>query len=171
MAVEDGPVDVLVNNAALCPRVPFLETSEETLERVWRINFKAAYLLAQAVVPHMDRGASIVNIISPSAYVGGLVNVSAYAASKAALANLTKSLARELGPRGIRVNSVSPGLMRSRMMENVTPGKLSRLLEDVPLGRLAEPEEVAQAALLLCQPGASFTTGSTLFADGGLTMI
>lgn len=165
-----GSIDVLVNNAAICPRRPFLEMDEETLEQVWQVNFKAAYLLTQYTVPHMGEGGAIVNITSPAARLGGLLNVSAYAATKAALENLSKSLARELGPRGIRINSLSPGTMESPLLANITDELREGLISDIPLGRFADPAEVARAAVFLAGPKASFTTGSTLYVDGGFTM-
>jgi len=168
LAHQCGDVDIVVNNAASFPGALTVEQDVATFESTFDTNVRGAYFLVAALVPGMLRRGrgSIVNVTSMVAFKG-VPGASSYSASKAALESLTRTWATEFGPHGVRVNSVAPG-------PTATPGvaaewgdtndELGRML---PLGRTAQPAEIAQAVLFLASPRSSFVTGSTLHADGG----
>jgi 3-oxoacyl-[acyl-carrier protein] reductase len=165
-----GGVDVLVNNAAvgrfgLFPLMRLVEIDE-----MLAVNLRANVVLARLCTPAMiaRRGGTILNISSVNA-VRGNAGVAVYSATKAALDGFTRALARELGPRNIRVNSLAPGYFDSEMVESLTERQLQKLVRSTPLGRLGTMEEIVQAALFLISPAASFITGHTLVVDGGVT--
>ncbi len=166
-----GPIDILVNNAGLLARGPFDETTGEQWDRLVAVNLTGVFNCVQAVVPAMRgrRGASIVNIASVSAEKGGgaMGNVW-YGATKAGVVAMTKGLGRELGPQGIRVNAIAPGVIETGMVrEHLSPELREKVLARFPLGRFATVEEVAQVALFLASDAASFVTGETIAVDGG----
>src|SRR5579862_1829988 len=151
-----GRVDVLVNNAAIAARVPIGETDAHVIDRMYAVNVRAPILLAAALAPTMARngGGAIVNLSSVSGLRGAPHRV-AYAATKGAIDAVTRALAMELGPLGIRVNSVAPGVVDT--VEALTP-----------LGRWANPDDVADVVVFLASEAARFVTGATLTADGGM---
>jgi NAD(P)-dependent dehydrogenase (short-subunit alcohol dehydrogenase family) len=168
LAAAVGPVDVLVNNAAHFPLIATLDESPETYERTFNVNVRGAFFLTAALLPAMIEhgGGNIVNVTSLGA-VKGVPRFAVYCATKAALESLTRTWAVEFAPHGIRVNTVAPAT-------TVTPGFLAEwgdqaaeLGKNFPLGRPAQPEEVAHAILFVASPHASFVTGSTLAVDGG----
>jgi 3-oxoacyl-[acyl-carrier protein] reductase len=165
-----GRVDVLVNNAGLATEgiLPTMRAADiiEAIE----VNFTSALVLAQACSRLMLRQGCgcIVNISSVNA-IRGYSGVAVYSATKAALDGLTRSLARELGPRQIRVNSVAPGYFDSEMTSNMTEEQKQRIARRTPLGRLARIDEIANAVHFLTSDQASFITGQTLVVDGGMT--
>jgi dehydrogenase/reductase SDR family protein 4 len=167
---EFGKVDILVNNAATnIAQEPVLQVDENKFDKMVEINLKSAFRLIQAIAPGMcDRGAgSIINIASISGlrpqYQGML-----YSMTKAALIMMTKSYAQELGPRGVRVNAIAPGLIQTELSEYYWKDKnLTQVLEKQPIRHLGQPEEVAEAAVLLASDGASYITGQTMVVDGG----
>jgi len=165
-----GRVDVLVNNAGIAAEGVLPTMRTEDIADVIEVNLTAAVILAQAAARVMLRQGSgcIINISSVNA-IRGHAGVAAYSASKAALDGLTRSLARELGPRRIRVNSVAPGYFDSDMVQDMSDDQRQRIARRTPLGRLARIEEVANAVLFLASDQASFITGQTLVVDGGLT--
>lgn len=165
-----GKIDVLVNNASF---FGFADLASQTIDD-WRqtfaTNVDAAFHMSQAVLPHLAEGASIVNVSSVSA-LGGDLMMSAYNAAKGALTNYTRALAVELGSRGIRVNAVLPSIAwteRTAVLRD-NPEIVAREIERLPLGRIAEAEEVAAAIAFLASEDASFITGVNLPVDGGLT--
>ena len=165
-----GRIDVLVNNAgvAMDGILPTMRTSD-IVEAV-EVNLTAALVLAQACSRLMLRQGSgcIVNISSVHA-IRGHAGVAVYSATKAALDGFTRSLARELGPRKIRVNSVAPGYFDSEMVKGMAEEQKQRIARRTPLGRLARVDEVANAVHFLTSDQASFITGHTLVVDGGIT--
>lgn len=173
-----GHIDILVNNAGINTsggRVPIHEYSMLDWERILAVDLTGVFITSQAVIPIILRGGggSIVNISS----VAGLVPLrlqTAYVAAKAGVANLTRSMALELGPLGIRVNCVAPGSTLTRGTEALFYGphgaytdKAASLLAHIPLGRPGKPEEIAAAVLFLVSPDASYINGAVLPVDGG----
>jgi NAD(P)-dependent dehydrogenase (short-subunit alcohol dehydrogenase family) len=161
-----GRLDVLVNNAGLFERMPALDLDEASWDRVLDVNLKGAFFCAQAAARAMrGRGGVIVNIASDAAWSGGINPCLHYAASKAGLVSITRSLARELAPQGIRVNALAPGLITTDMGD--TAGSTLPGLT-IPLGRQGTPEEVAAAVVFLASDEASYVTGANLNLSGGL---
>jgi NAD(P)-dependent dehydrogenase (short-subunit alcohol dehydrogenase family) len=163
-----GDVDILVNNAASFPAAVTVEQDLASFEKTFDTNVRGAYFLAAGLVRGMlERGrGSIVNVTTMVA-AKGVAGASAYSASKAAVESLTRTWAAEFGARGIRVNSVAPGPTKTEGVQAEWGETNEELGRTLPLGRTAEPEEIAEAVLFLASPRASFITGSTLHADGG----
>ena len=163
---ELGPVTLLVNNAGL-----FQDMDDETWDRFFAVNVGGAKNAIQAVLPHMlsEKTGCIVNLTSIWGLRGASCEV-AYAATKAALVGLTRSLALELAPSHIRVNAVAPGSIETDMVRMLGPETRDLLIEETPLGRLGTPEDVAHAVAFLASEKASFLTGQILTADGGFTV-
>lgn len=163
-----GAPDVLINNAGFSSQELFTDVAPEEWRKQLDVNLSGAFYMCQKAVPHMisqGRG-SIVNISSIWGIAGGACEA-AYSAAKAGLIGLTKSLARELGPSGIRVNCVAPGVIDTQMNAMHSKETLTALTEDTPLGRLGMPHEIASAVYFLASDDASFITGQTLCVDGG----
>lgn len=166
-----GGLDVLVNNAGLICVGPAEKTPGEEWDRLVATNLTGLFNCIQAALPLMDgrAGAAIVNIASVSAEKGGgaIGNVW-YGTTKAGVVALTKGLGRELGPRGIRVNAISPAVVDTAMTHDLlATGLGQKAIARIPLGRLAEKSDVARAALFLASAEASFITGETVAVDGG----
>jgi NAD(P)-dependent dehydrogenase (short-subunit alcohol dehydrogenase family) len=160
-----GPVTGLVNNAGVIAGLgAFAGLTEADLRRTFEVNVIGAMLCTQEAVRRMGAGGCIVNVSSAAATLGSPGEYVHYAASKAALDTVTLGLSKELGPAGIRVNTVSPGIIRTEIHE---PGRLDRLGPTVPAGRPGEPEEVAAAIAWLLSAEASYVTGAILRVAGG----
>ena len=168
---EFGPVEVLVNNAGIAEQRKFQDFSQDFWLHIFGVNVDGAYHTIQAVLPHMlhEKRGCIVNISSIWGQRGASCET-AYSASKAALIGLTRSLAMELAPSGIRVNCVAPGVIRTDMVEVLGEETLSDLARETPMGRLGTPEEIAAAVAFFAGEGASFVTGQVLTADGGFIL-
>lgn len=164
-------VDVLVNNAGIALIRLFQDTDENDFDRLFDVNVKGAFLCAQAVTDGMvsQRQGCMINISSMWGEVGASCEV-AYSASKAALIGLTKALAKELGPSGVRVNCVSPGTINTEMNRELDAETRQGLAEETPLQRLGTGEDVAQAVLFLASDAASFITGQVLGVNGGFVI-
>jgi 3-oxoacyl-[acyl-carrier protein] reductase len=165
-----GRLDLLVNNAGIAVEGVLPIMRPEDMAEAVDVNLTAGLVLTQAASRAMLRQGSgcIVNVSSVNA-IRGHAGVAVYSATKAALDGLTRSLARELGPRNIRVNSVAPGYFQSDMVKEMPAAEKERIARRTPLGRLARIEEVANAVFFLASDQASFITGQTLVVDGGIT--
>jgi NAD(P)-dependent dehydrogenase (short-subunit alcohol dehydrogenase family) len=171
-----GGVDVLYNNAGVSLGGTVLTTSDDEWERCWSVNVMGTVVCSRAVVPHLGPGAAIVNTASAAAHVG-VRELAAYTAAKGAIVALTRSMAVDLAPLGVRVNAVSPGTVVTPMSERLILARgggdraagIAATVPKYPIGRLGEPEEIANVALFLAGPAASFVTGITVAADGGMT--
>lgn len=165
-------VDILVNNAgALVKRARLAEVTESLYDEVMNLNVKSAYFFAQAVAPHMieQKSGIIVNLSSIAGRNGGGIGASVYAASKAAVTCLTKGMARELAPHGIRVNAVSPGTVDNYFHEKYsTREMLDQVVKMTPAGRLSTNEDVADVIVFLCSEAARYVHGQTIEINGGM---
>ncbi|HTS20435.1 MAG TPA: glucose 1-dehydrogenase [Casimicrobiaceae bacterium] len=168
---EHGRIDVLVNNAGILKSGSVVDATIEDWDQVCRVNLSGVYYCCKAVMPSMlrRRSGSIVNIASVSAARGGGVfgNV-LYGTTKAGVVALTKGLARELGPSGIRVNCIAPAVTETGMTRALlTPERRLSALASIPLGRFATAEDIANMVLILASDVSSFVTGETIVVDGG----
>ena len=167
-----GAVDVLVNNAGITRDNLFMRMSEDEWDSVMQVNLKSAMILSKGVMRGMmkARWGRIVNISSIVGATGnpGQAN---YAASKAGLVGMSKSLAYEVASRGITVNCVAPGFITTAMTEKLTEDQKSAILGQVPAGRMGEPDEIAASVLYLASAEAGYLTGTTLHINGGMAML
>lgn len=165
-------LDVLVNNAGIAPSKPFLDMSEDDWDRVIRVNLKGAFLVGQAaaklMVAKKTQGA-IVNMSSVNALLA-IPGLAAYNVSKGGLNQLTRVMALELAPHGIRVNAIGPGTIATELARKAvlgSPEAKTKIMSRTPMGRLGEPEEIAEIALFLASKRSSYMTGQIVYADGG----
>lgn len=170
VAERFGSIDVLVNNAGVAIDGVVALAQEEDVDAMVDLNLKGTIGLTRSVVrrmlqQHSGRIINISSIVGLSGYRG----LAVYSATKAALDGLTRALARELGSRGITVNSVAPGYLRTEMTHGLDEDDLQQIVRRTPLGRLGEPADVAAAVLFLASPEAAFVTGHVLVVDGGLS--
>ncbi|HZT28371.1 MAG TPA: SDR family NAD(P)-dependent oxidoreductase [Bryobacteraceae bacterium] len=170
-----GRLDILVNNAGIEITGTVVELAPEQWERQLAVNLRGAFLCARAAIPRMrDRGGAIVNISSVHAYVSYAGNA-AYDASKAGLIGLTRTMALDHGPDGIRVNAICPGYIQTPLLEKWLrelpdpESAMRQVLAFHPLGRIGTPRDIAQACLFLVSDAASFVTGASLVVDGAMT--
>jgi 3-oxoacyl-[acyl-carrier protein] reductase len=166
-----GRVDVLVNNAGITKDGLFMRMREEDWDLVLRVNLKGAFNCTQAVIRFMikERAGRIVNITSLVGQMGNAGQTN-YAASKAGIMGFTKSLAREVASRAITVNAVAPGYINTEMTASLPDKVKEAFREQIPLGRIGEPEDVAEAVYWLCGEGSTYITGQVIHVNGGLYM-
>jgi 3-oxoacyl-[acyl-carrier protein] reductase len=165
-----GGIDVLVNNAGVANEGVLGLFRDEEVDQVVDLNLKATIAITRAVTRRMLRQGHG-RVINVSSIVGlsGYRGLSVYSATKAGLDGFTRALARELGSRGITVNSVAPGYLRTEMSHGLDEAQLGQIARRTPAGRLGEPEDVAAAVRFLASPEANFVNGHVLVVDGGLT--
>ena len=166
-----APPDILVNAAGVNAATPFLEITDGEWAKIFRVNLDSVRLACQILGPGMlERGSgSVINLASMSAVVP-LSRVFTYSASKAAVLNLTRNLAREWAPSGVRVNALSPGFFPAEQNRKIlSPDRVEDILRHTPMARFGEPAELAGAALLLASDAGRFVTGSNLCVDGGFS--
>ncbi len=165
-----GHIDILVNNAGIARDQLLLRMSEEEWDAVLNVNLKSAFLCSRAVVRHMlkQRWGRIVSISSVVGIMGnpGQAN---YAASKAGIIGFTKTLAKELGSRGITANAIAPGFIETRMTQQLNENQRQELFKRIPLGSLGTPQDVAEAVAFLASEEARYISGQVLGVDGGMT--
>lgn len=166
----DQAFDILVNNAGTNRPKPLEDVTADDYAAVMDLNVRASYFLTQTVVANMPAGASVINISSQMGHVGA-INRSLYCASKSAVEGMTRALAVELGPRGIRVNSVCPTFIETPMTQPyfAEPGFRESVIAKIPLGRLGQIEDIMGPVVFLASPAAGLVTGSALMVDGGWT--
>jgi 2-hydroxycyclohexanecarboxyl-CoA dehydrogenase len=165
--VELGPVSILVNNAGITGFCPFLEITEEALQRIYRINLAGPFILTQSVMPDMLAAAwgRIIFISSSSAQTGA-INMAHYSSSKGGIIALTKSLAREFAARGITVNNIPPGFIDTPMTR-ASPIDIDAVAGDSPMKRAGQPQDIAAACAFLASEAAGYVTGQTFGVNGG----
>ena len=165
-----GRIDVLINNAGAGSPKPLHETDDETLDAFLNLMLRAPFRLCREAIGHMGEGSGIVNVTSTYAVIGGRRG-GAYSASKGGLDALTKHIACDYGPRGIRANCVAPGVTMTDMVRHRFDDEMFKRVnvETTPYPRLGEVEDVASTIAFLCSPGAAFINGQTIVVDGGWT--
>lgn len=163
-------IDVIVHSAGIFEPMPFEETTVESLDRQWLTNVRAPFLITQAAFPHLQPGSSVIFISSIAGYVA-FPNSVAYCATKGAIELMTRALALELSPRGVRVNTIAPGNIKTPMNERfrAMPGYEEKMDALTPAGRHGEPEEIAAAIVFVASDEASFVHGASFLVDGGWT--
>jgi NAD(P)-dependent dehydrogenase (short-subunit alcohol dehydrogenase family) len=170
VARDLGPIDVLVNNAGVFPRVPFLELAESDWDYVLDVNLKGSCFCAQAVAKRMvaaGRPGAIINLTSGAAYRGSPRGAH-YSASKGGVVSLTRQMALELAPHRIRVNAIAPGLTDTAQPRyGSSEEEIAATARAIPLGRIAQPDDIARTAVFLASDEAGFVTGQILHVNGG----
>ncbi len=167
-----GRIDILVNNAGILNQTATEALTEDQWDRLMAINLKAVFFLTQAVLPLMVQqgGGAIISLASLAARVGGIAAGVDYATSKAGVIGLTRTLARQYGPKGIRVNAVAPGVIMTEMTRPWPEEIRQDFVARTPLRRLGTPEDVARVVAFLAGPESGFITGATIDVNGGLYM-
>ena len=167
VAKEHGRIDILVNNAGVSESTPFEKYTEELFDKVMDLNVKGLYNCARAVTDVMTaQGSGVILNTSSMVSIYAQPSGMAYPTSKFAVNGMTRALARELGPKGIRVNAVAPGITETDMMKAVPKEVIAPLVARIPLGRLGQPEDIANAFLFLASDEASYISGIVLQVDG-----
>ncbi|MCB1180987.1 MAG: 3-oxoacyl-ACP reductase FabG [Chlamydiia bacterium] len=168
---EFGPIDILVNNAGVTRDNLLMRISEEDWEAVINTNLKSVYNTCRSIVRPMmkSRKGKIINITSVVGLMGNAGQTN-YAASKSGMIGFTKSLAKEMGSRNICINCIAPGFIRSEMTDRLEEKTASNYLNQIPMGRFGEPEDVADVALFLASSMADYITGQVITVDGGMVM-
>ena len=168
-----GTVDILVNNAAYCPGGPLDSYTIGVWEKTFRVNVTGCFLASQQHINRLraaGKTGKIVNLVSQAAFLGSTSGHLPYDSSKGAVISMTRALAREVAREGINVNAIAPGLVKTEMVAANLATKLDFYLSRIPLHRIAEPEDIANAAVFLASAAASYITGTTMDLTGGMLM-
>jgi 3-oxoacyl-[acyl-carrier protein] reductase len=167
-----GPVEILVNNAGICPMTPPDEIGEAEWDRVLAVNLKGAFLCTQAALPGLRAAGwgRVINVASVAGQMGGVAVGVHYAASKGGLLAMTKTFARILAPHGVTVNAIAPSTVETGLMAGWSEQVRQEIRAKMPLGRFIQPDEIAAAAVFLCSPAAGAITGATIDVNSGLLM-
>ncbi len=168
-----GRLDILVNNAGICPRIPVDEMTEEMFDLMFNINLKPVFFLTRAAanVMKLQNWGRVVNISSTAGRIGAMHNSTVYSGTKGGVLAMTKSLARHYAPYNILINAIAPGTVDTRMFANVAAETREEYVETVPLGRFAQPIEIAHSIVHLCSEETTWVTGATLDVNGGVVMV
>ena len=163
-----GKIDILINNAGLSSSTPLTSYTPEELDKIIDVNIKAVFICSKNIVPYFEKnhGGVILNTSSMVSIYGQPAGC-VYPMSKFAVNGLTKSLSRELAPVGIRVNAVAPGITKTDMVASLPDEMIKPLIATIPIGRIGEPEDIANACLFLASDMASYVTGEIMQVDGG----
>ena len=166
-----GRVDIMVNNAGITKDTLLVRMSDDDWDAVLRVNLKGTFLFSRAVAKYMmkQRSGAIVNIASVIGLIGNAGQCN-YAASKAGVIALTKSTAKELASRGVRVNAIAPGFISSKMTDALSQEVRDQMMVNIPMARFGEPGDIAKAVVFLASDEASYVTGQTLSVNGGMVM-
>lgn len=166
-----GSISTIVNNAGIAEQIMFCDITEEKWDRMFAVDVKGVYNCIQAALPDMihNKSGRIINISSMWGITGASCEVH-YSAAKAAVIGMTKALAKELGPSGITVNAIAPGVISTEMNGNISEEIMSELKEETPIGRIGTPEDIAETAIFLASPKASFITGEVISVNGGFVI-
>ena len=166
-----GKIDVFVNNAGIAQQKLFTDITENDYENMMSVNLKGSLMCAQSVLPGMihNKSGKIINISSIWGISGASCEVH-YSASKAAIIGFTKALAKEVAPSGIQVNCVAPGLINTRMNNNISTDDLTDFVNEIPLGRMGEANEIAEVIYFLSSDASDYITGQVIAVDGGLSI-
>ena len=166
-----GPIDILFNNAGMNIRKPFPDYTEADFDRIVAVHLKGMFFMAQAVYPAMvARGHGCIINIASQRGLKGAVNAAPYSAAKAGIIGLTRALAWEAAPKGVRVNAIAPGPIDTDLTATMAPADRQAFIDALPAGRFGRPEEIAATALLLARPEGGFYVGATLSPNGGDVM-
>ncbi|VGO23382.1 SDR family NAD(P)-dependent oxidoreductase [Pontiella sulfatireligans] len=168
-----GEIGILVNNAAYCPSGPLTSYTKEEWEFTFSVNVTGCFIISREMVKRwLEREVKgkIVNVASQAAFLGSTSGHLPYDSSKGAMVSMTRAIAREVAPKGINVNAVAPGLVKTEMVKKNLETKLDSYLARIPLYRIAEPEEIASIVTFLASDAAAYMTGTTLDATGGMMM-
>lgn len=168
-----GPVDILVNNGAYCPGGPAVSYTVEEWEKTFRVNVTGCFVASKELIRRSlaaGRPGKIVNIASQAAFLGSTSGHLPYDSSKGAMISMTRALAREVSKDGINVNAIAPGLVKTEMVADKLAKNLDTYLARIPIKRIAEPEDIANAVIFLASDASSYMTGTTLDLTGGMMM-
>lgn len=163
---EFGHIDILVNNAGISSSTKLLDFTEEEYDKIADLNIKSVFVTCKVVTPYLEKSKGSITNISSMVSIYGQPSGVMYPASKFAVNGITKSLARELAPKGIRVNAVAPGITETDMVASLPEEMIEPLIKSIPLGRIGKPKDIANAVLFLSSDLASYVTGEILSVDG-----
>lgn len=166
IAHKYGKIDILINNAGVSSSTPIDKFTTEEYEKVESINIKSVFICSKSCIPYLEKSKGVILNTSSMVSIYGQPAGVMYPASKFAVNGITKSLARELAPRGIRVNAVAPGIIETDMVKSLPKEMIEPLIKQVPLGRIGKPVDIANAFLFLASDMANYITGDVLSVDG-----